>query len=230
MLGTHRQPPRTGERPFPGAATGVAHEGYGGWSWVLFVSRYESEPRADGRKGTSPFVYLGANGKTRRRCRPLTSRKNAVATRPTYVTFLLGINDCFSADPEDPDPKHRHHDGAGAHPHRRLPESRARCPVLGICLTTPPNAREESLPGQLQGQVFALELEKRIQHRLVERETPRPLPAARDENIFLVPTHLNLDPTGGYPDNNGVHPNELGYNQIGASIYSWLKARLHESR
>ncbi|NQT15406.1 MAG: hypothetical protein HQ582_21800, partial [Planctomycetes bacterium] len=49
----------------------------------------------------------------------------------------------------------------------------------------------------------------------------------RDEHLFIVPTQLNLDPEAGYPTNNGVHPNTFGYNQIGASIYAWLKARLH---
>jgi len=42
----------------------------------------------------------------------------------------------------------------------------------------------------------------------------------------VVPTELNLDPLDGYPADNGVHPNEFGYRQIGASIYAWLKARL----
>lgn len=30
----------------------------------------------------------------------------------------------------------------------------------------------------------------------------------------------------GYPPDNGVHPNPVGYQQIGTSIYSWLKWRL----
>lgn len=29
-----------------------------------------------------------------------------------------------------------------------------------------------------------------------------------------------------YPNNNGVHPNPIGYAQIGASFYSWMKASL----
>ena len=47
-----------------------------------------------------------------------------------------------------------------------------------------------------------------------------------DYYVFLMPTELNLDPTDGYPANNGVHPNQFGYQQIGASIHAWLKARL----
>jgi hypothetical protein len=34
----------------------------------------------------------------------------------------------------------------------------------------------------------------------------------------------------GYPDNNGVHPNTVGYRQTGASFYCWLKWWLSEKR
>ena len=44
------------------------------------------------------------------------------------------------------------------------------------------------------------------------------------EHLHLVPTHLNLDPVDGYPNNNGVHPNEVGYHQIGMSFYAWIRA------
>jgi lysophospholipase L1-like esterase len=47
------------------------------------------------------------------------------------------------------------------------------------------------------------------------------------DHFFVVPTHLNLDPVDGYPENNGVHPNGFGYRQVGASVYSWLKWRLN---
>ena len=48
-------------------------------------------------------------------------------------------------------------------------------------------------------------------------------PKDSDGRIYVVPTHLNLDPIDGYPDNNGVHPNAVGYQQIGTSLYCWLK-------
>lgn len=38
------------------------------------------------------------------------------------------------------------------------------------------------------------------------------------DGIFIVPTELNLDPVDGYLNNNGVHPNPIGYAQIGASF------------
>ena len=42
----------------------------------------------------------------------------------------------------------------------------------------------------------------------------------------LIPTELNLDVVDGYPPDNAVHSNALGYQQIGRTVYSWLKWRL----
>ena len=53
MLGTHK--PKA-------AAKGVAHEGYGGWTWQRFVSQYDPKPDGTHRKRSSSFVYL-ANGR-----------------------------------------------------------------------------------------------------------------------------------------------------------------------
>src|SRR5205823_2783522 len=50
------------------AGPGVAHEGYGGWTWSSFLTKYEAQPErtADGKgwkKRSSPFVFAGADGK-----------------------------------------------------------------------------------------------------------------------------------------------------------------------
>ncbi|MEZ6147017.1 MAG: hypothetical protein R3B91_16685 [Planctomycetaceae bacterium] len=53
MLGSHR----------PDSATaGVAHEGYGGWTWQRFANHYEPDPDGTYKKRSSPFVFLGENG------------------------------------------------------------------------------------------------------------------------------------------------------------------------
>ena len=79
---------------------------------------------------------------------------------------------------------------------------------------------------------------KRNQHRLVERMLEHY--GSRDaEHIHLVPTHVNLDCVHNYPtesvnfnadnelrgvrQNNGVHPALSGYDQIGDSVFAWLK-------
>ena len=216
MLGTHKPSQ---------ASAGVAHEGYGGWTWQRFAAHYEPDPDGTYRKRSSPFVYLGADGKPV----PDLGRyfdEECGGERPDFVTFLLGINDCFSADPEDPAAVDARIEAMMAQADVLLAAFREAAPraELGICLTTPPNSREEGFEANYQGRYHRWGW-KRIQHRLVERQIDR-FAGREKERLFLVPTELNLDPTDGYPTNNGVHPNELGYRQIGASIYAWLKARL----
>jgi GDSL-like lipase/acylhydrolase family protein len=214
MLGTHR-PSR--------AAEGVVHEGYGGWTWKRFASHYEPNPDGTYRKRSSPFVYLGEDGK------PVLDLKRYFdeecnGERPDFVTILLGINDCFGANPEDVDKMDTSIDGMLFQADGLLAGFREAAPdaEIGICLTPPPNAREEGFEANYKGRYHRWGW-KRIQHRLVQREMSH---FAGREGLFLVPVQLNLDPVDGYPTNNGVHPNEAGYEQIGVSIYSWLKARL----
>ncbi len=218
MLGTHK----------PSKATdGVAHEGYGGWTWQRFAAHYEPNPDGTYRKRSSPFVHLGADGK------PGVDLKRYFdeecdGQRPDFVTFLLGINDCFSANPDDPAAIDARIDAMMVHADALLAAFREAAPKaqLGICLTTPPNSREEGFQANYKGRYHRWGW-KRIQHRLVQREISR-FANRETERLYVVPTQLNLDPVDGYPTNNGVHPNDLGYKQIGASIYAWLKARVDE--
>ena len=222
MLGTHK----------PSKATpGVAHEGYGGWTWQRFASHYEPNPDGTYRKRNSPFVYLGTDGKPSLDLKRYFDQ-DCGGERPDFVTFLLGINDCFSANPDDPVAIDARIDAMMTHADVLLTAFREAAPEaeLGICLTTPPNAREEGFQANYQGRYHRWGW-KRIQHRLVERQLNR-FAGREEERLFVVPTQLNLDPVDGYPTNNGVHPNEFGYRQIGASIHAWFKARLktHQSR
>ena len=218
MLGTHK----------PSKATpGVAHEGYGGWTWQRFAAHHEPNPDGTYRKRSSPFVYLGAGGKPGLDLKRYFDEE-CNGERPDFVTFLLGINDCFSADPDDPAAIDARIDAMMVHAETLIAAFREAAPdaELGICLTTAPNARESGFEANYKGRYHRWGW-KRIQHRLVEREIAR-FTDQEKERLFVVPTQLNLDPTDGYPTDNGVHPNEFGYNQIGVSIYAWLKARLRE--
>ncbi len=218
MLGTHK-PAR--------AADGVAHEGYGGWTWQRFASHYEPNPDGTYRKRSSPFVYLNSDGKpTLDLERYIDEQCGGVP--PDFVTFLLGINDCFGADPEDPAAIDARIDAMLVHANALITAFRQAAPKaqLGICLTPPPNSREEAFQANYQDRYHRWGW-KRIQHRLVQREIGQ-FANRETEQLFVVPIELNLDPTDGYPANNGVHPNEFGYRQIGASIYAWLKASVDE--
>ncbi len=218
MLGTHK-PSRV--------APGVAHEGYGGWTWQRFAKHYEPNPDGTYRKRSSPFVYAGADGKPGLDLKRYFDEECG-GERPDFVTFLLGINDCFGANPEDPAAIDARIDAMMVHAEALIAAFREAAPdaELGICLTPPANSRESGFEANYKGKYHRWGW-KRIQHRLVERQIER-FEDQEGEKLFVVPIELNLDPTDGYPTNNGVHPNEFGYKQIGVSIYSWLKARLCE--
>jgi lysophospholipase L1-like esterase len=213
MLGTHK--PKN-------AGKGVAHEGYGGWTWQRFVTQYEPNPDGTYRKRSSPFVSLGDDAKPKLDVARYF-KEECGGQRPDYVLFLLGINDCFSANPEQPDDRIasmlKQADILLAEFRRAAPKAE-----LGICLTTPPNSRQAAFEANYKDR-YSRWGWKQTQHRLVQMEIKH-FGRQEDKRMFVVPTEMNLDPTAGYPANNGVHPNTAGYQQLGGSIYAWLKHRL----
>lgn len=228
MLGTHR--PKN-------AAEGVRHEGYGGWTWQRFASRYEPEPDGTHRKRSSPFVFPGADSSPSLDVSRYFEETTA-GQRPDVVFFLLGINDCFSADPDDLTAIDARIDVMLQQADVLLDEFRSAAPDadLAVCITTPPNSRESGFEANYKGRYHRWGW-KRIQHRLVERlldhvsdRQKKSKGISKGGREFVVPTHLNLDPIDGYPVNNGVHPNAVGYEQIGASLYCWIKWWSSEAR
>lgn len=215
MLGTHK--PKS-------AAAGVAHEGYGGWTWQRFVSQYEPKPDGTNRKRSSPFVYLGKDDKPGLDL-PRYFKEECNDQKPDYVIIMLGINDCFSAKQDAIDEKV---DGMFTQADILIKALQAAAPQaeVGICLTTPGNSRQEAFYANYKDR-YSRWGWKKIQHRLVQRQIEK-FKGRENENLFIIPTELNLDIVDGYPVNNGVHPNKVGYQQIGASIYAWLKYRMEE--
>lgn len=216
MLGTHRP---------ASAAEGVAHEGYGGWTWARFVNHYEPQPDSKQRKFSSPFAFLDSNQQPKLDVtRYIDEHCDGLA--PDYVVFLLGINDCFGASPDDPQAMDATIDRMFEHAETLLADFRRAAPQahFGICLTPAANARQEAFEANYQDKYTQWGW-KRIQHRLVQRQLDHFAEDAQ-RNLSLIPTQINIDPAGGYPEDNAVHPNRHGYQQIGASIFAWLKSRL----
>ena len=216
MLGTHKP---------SSAVDGVAHEGYGGWTWARFVSHFEPNPDGTYKKRSSPFVFLNEQQ------RPSLDvsryfRESCDNQSPDYVIIMLGINDCFGAPADDAVGTDARIDAMFEQANILLNAIQTAAPAthLGLCLTTPPNSRQAAFEANYQDK-YSRWGWKRIQHRLVQRQLQF-VAEKQDARISIVPTELNLDPVGGYPDNNAVHPNQSGYKQIGASVYAWLKWRL----
>lgn len=216
MLGTHRP---------TAAKTGVAHEGYGGWTWQRFAAHHEPNPDGTYRKRSSPFVYLDKTGKPQ--LDPRQYFEKECGGKPAdVIVFMLGINDCFSFNPDDPKSLESGISAVFEHAETLLAAFHKAAPhaKLGICLTPSPNARESSFQANYKGK-YPRWGWKRIQHRLVQLQLSQ-FKGREQEQVFIVPTQLNIDPVDGYPTNNSVHPNPLGYGQIGAEIFAWLKAEL----
>ncbi|QDT10865.1 SGNH/GDSL hydrolase family protein [Planctomycetes bacterium K23_9] len=219
MLGTHKP---------ASAAKGVRHEGYGGWTWNNFVSKYE--PRPDGKKvRSSPFVFLDKDSKPQLDMHRYFDQQ-CNGHLPDYVVILLGINDCFSAPADDATGVDAKIDKMLVYADQLLGSIRQAAPKahIGFCLTTPPNAREEAFVANYQDR-YSRWGWKRIQHRLVQRQLQF-VDAKSDPQLTVVPTQLNIDPIDGYPTNNAVHPNRNGYKQLGATIYSWLSCKIAQQR
>ncbi len=219
MLGTHKP---------AGAAPGVAHEGYGGWRWETFETRYEPKPDLAKRIHSSPFVFVGKDGKPGLDV-PRYFAEKCDGRKPDVVTFLLGINDCFGAPANDPAALDRHIDGVFAHADRVLAAFHAAAPEadLAVCLTPPANSRDEAFKINYKDKYPGSGWRK-IQARLVERQLAH-FGGREAERIFVVPTELDIDVTTGYPDNNAVHPNPEGYGRLAASLQAWLKWRMYEA-
>lgn len=216
LLGTHRP---------SSAAEGVAHEGYGGWTWSRFVSHYEPQPDPKERKISSPFVFLDAGEQPRLDVGRYID-EHCDGRAPDYVVFFLGINDCFAASPESVEAMDASIDEMFKQAEILLADFRKAAPQahIGICLTPAANSRPEAFQSSYRGKYTQWGW-KRIQHRLVQRQLEH-FSTASSRNLSLIPTQLNIDPVGGYPPNNAVHPNQHGYQQIGTSIYAWLKSQL----
>lgn len=219
MLGTHRP---------AGAATNVAHEGYGGWTWSRFNTLFNPARPTPGYTNSSPFVAAtGPQGQPRLDVAHYIA-KNCNGRAPDYVTFLLGINDCFRLKADTPAALDEGISQMLKEADKLLAAFRQAAPgaEFGVGLTTPGNARDGAFEANYKG-MYSRANWRAVQHRLVERQLEH-FRGREADGIFVVPTELNLDIVAGYPENNAVHPNADGYRQIGASFYAWLKWRLAE--
>jgi lysophospholipase L1-like esterase len=214
----------------------VRHEGYGGWTAQRFATHSTGTPRKGNyAQRASPFLYPDKEGKSTldfsKYCHDVND-----GHFPDFVAIFLGPNDIFSLDDSTIDAGIRtmleNYDRLVKMVHSAAPETR-----VGVMLPVPPASTQDAFganygTGQTRWQY------KRNQHRLVERMLEHY--GGRDvERIHLVPTYVNLDCAHNYPtesvnynadselrglrQNNGVHPALSGYDQIGDTVFAWLK-------
>jgi len=112
---------------------------------------------------------------------------------------------------------------------------------VGILLVIPPAASQDGFRNYRGSQRQTRWQYRRDQHRLIERLIDH-YGGREKENLYLVPTYLNLDSAHNFvvrplawnsenPEEaprviDGIHPAPAGYRQMGDTIYSWIKVTM----
>ncbi|MCA9092010.1 MAG: hypothetical protein KDA68_00875 [Planctomycetaceae bacterium] len=226
LVGTHW----TGE-PGPNR-----HEGYGGWTAKRFATHFTETSRTGPytQRG-SPFLYKSEEGKLAldfaRYCLEVNEGKF-----PDVATIFLGPNDIFHYNDQTIEAGI---DDMLQHMDLLLEMLRKENDVtkIALMLAVPPAATQDAFGANYSSGNTRWQY-KRNQHRLLERMIEK-YSHREGERIYLVPTYINLDCLNNYPSavsaanansdvkvtrlNNGVHPAKSGYNQIGDTLFAWLK-------
>ena len=220
---------------------GVAHEGYGGWTWKSFLSKWTSDKKFDTLKTRKDILYARSPFLKKGPGRPVLDMKGYFkrannGKAPDIIVFQLGVNDIFSAT--DKNVELRIQDIFNDMD-KLLSETRKAAPdaVIGVGLPTAGASTQDAFGKSYKSRYFRWQYKKN-QHRLVEAMIEK---FARHNpcGVELVPVYLNLDCENNFPAvmdnvnhgnskrivrlNNGVHPSREGYRQIGDTYYCWLK-------
>jgi lysophospholipase L1-like esterase len=191
------------------------HEGYSGRGWYFF-----------GNNAGSPFVFEAFGDLDIERY----INESLNGEEPDFVVIFLGINDVGILNPESLETID---EGITTlifdYPRMEklinsltasLPEAK-----LGIVLTPPTNEREYSYTNPDYPDYRERKL---MHHRLSERYCDY-FSLLGNNNISVIPVNVGIDTYNGFDEPNGydtsasIHPNTLGYYQIGKSIFGWIK-------
>ena len=223
---------------------GVVHEGYGGWKWATFNTRWLSDEKiskltkpVDIMYARSPFLTM-KDGKLSHDIQGYFNRRNE-GKAPDIITFQLGVNDVFSASDARIE---KVIENIFMHMDKLLSEMRKAAPnaVIGVGLPTAGALSQDAFGKSYRSRHSRWQYKKN-QHRLVEAMLQK-FSKSNPYNVQIIPVYLNLDCENNFPfvnapvnaenkrtitrQNNGVHPSRDGYNQIGDTFFCWMKSVL----
>ncbi len=218
----------------------LRHEGYSGWTAEAFAARAGPLSRSGyhHRPGTgSPFVYTDPQGRTAldfaRYCGEFNDGRP-----PDVVTIQVGTNDVFSATDQNIDAVidrvFEHYDAL-----IKAIASAGDRTRIGVLMVTPPSTSQDGFRNYRgTGKQTRWQFRRNL-HRLMERMVSH-FDRSDHPRVHLVPTYVNLDCAHHFPTwtsprnaradesqirvNNGTHPSEPGYEQIGDTIYAWIRS------
>ena len=236
MIGSHRGGGRT---PEPG---GVAHEGYGGWTWKAFMSRYPDASKLEKMTpvrqnyATNKFLVL----KDGKRVFDLAAylQKYNQGKAPDVITFQLGVNDVFSADDKNLDGRIKailtNADNLIAAFRKDAPNA-----LIGVGYVTP-GANQDAFGTNYKCGQTAWGYYRN--HFRLNQAMAKHFAKYKDAKLVMIPSNVGLDTENNFPtrkeavnsqnktvtsrQSNGVHPAPAGYNQMGDTFYAWLKNQL----
>lgn len=194
------------------------HEGVSGWSYASFVGS-ESPFYINGQLDFS--AYLTNNGYT--------------MSADDLITIHLGINDVFS------DGSDSNITAIMGHIQTLVTMFRAAVPNINICLlaTIPPSISQDAF-GASYGNTYTLKgYLANYQAWMVRLLTEWDTSAKQADRIYVAQFNCNMDRVYNFPKttvpanartsetvtyyNNGVHPSVEGYNQMGDSLWMFIK-------
>ena len=225
---------------------GARHEGYGGWRWHVFMTRYgySGSRQMDGMHPdrpvgfNSPFIFQNEKGEYKFDLERYFKENNA-GKNPDAVSFQLGLNDFFLCTDEniaEITAKSMQDMEKLIAEFRKLKPA----PAIFIFLHIP-GSNQDGFGASYGCQQSSWQYRKNLDYynRALMKK-------AKELNLRTVPVYMNFDTENNYPvitspvnldnpqlitrQNNGVHPSTAGYNQMGDTLYCAVKALLAEQK
>ena len=236
MVGSHCG---GGNTPRPG---GVAHEGYGGWTWQAFLSRWPDEAKL--QKMTPVRQNYARNKflvmKDGKRVVDLANyfKKYNNGKVPDVITFQLGVNDVFGAEENNLQQRIK---TILANADKLIAEFRKAAPtaLIGVGYVTP-GAGQDAFGANYKCGQTAWGYQRN--HFRLNQAMAAHFAKYADPKLVMIPSNVGLDTENNFPVRkepvnegnkvfvnrqcNGVHPAPAGYNQIGDTYFAWLKNQL----
>ncbi|OGV35544.1 MAG: hypothetical protein A2020_06990 [Lentisphaerae bacterium GWF2_45_14] len=223
----------------------LRHEGWGGWGWDSFFTRYNlaESDKNDGlhpqrpQEANSRFIFE-ENGKPVFDFKKYCEKYNDGAS-PDAVTILLGINNVFFGTDDTMEDIMK----KKVYPYleEMISEFRRVSPnvIIGVGLLPPPASSQDAFGANYGCQQTRWQVRKNLDHfnrALISK--------AKVLGFDIIPFHINLDTENGFPtreeavnvdssqkiarQSNAFHPAQSGYQQMGDTVYAWLKYQLHK--
>jgi len=216
----------------------VLHEQYGGWTFSSFLTNIDKDPEIY-HASHSPFVFKGPDDAPQFDVTRYLN-ESLDGARPRNVHIQLGINDAFGFDPLDPELRKRlieimaQADALIAGIRKALPDA-----VITVGSVIQANASDRAFVESYRPyEQFHSEWRWRRVEMALAKTMVEHFDGRNRERIFLVPTHMTVDPLDGYtahewvPDgmsiklSNAVHPSAVGARQLATTIHAVVRAEL----